>query len=538
MARYAPYPGIPFPLGGTHFVGISGVGPDAAEYAGNDPAHVTQLGVFGYDRITPLAEIQKNRGLSNTMVMAQVPYNGPGGVTPWMAGGGSTVRGVPEKDSVKPFVSTTHDGKPGTYALMADGSVRFVAADVKDEVFKAMATIKGPAPEFFDLDRDAPAIKGPKSLAVKDVAAVTVPKAKPLPAAGGDSGGWQDIGSKELNFSVKMPAAPQVTKLPMPGVGVATMYMAPLASKNLMFMVQAAEVPPAAFAQGPDETLKTFQAGMLAVMKGATVKKESPVSLGKHPGKQFEIDTGGKGGAVVRLYLAAPRVYTVMATGPSLAGAAGDMKRFFDSFKIGPPAEAKTAPTPAEKAAPAAAETPAEPPANTQAATPPPLGWRDYVSKDGRYSVLLPGTPKVTQTVRGAGPLFGPVHNAVVEGQKTFGVRFMDGAPQFKALPPDQQYKMVKDLANPMVVAKKVKSEKAITLAKYAGHEVELEGSNLGSGPVDGVFRFYFVDGRVYLVFAIGPTSSVTATSPDVQRVFDSFKLTTKAKSAPPSGTP
>ena len=105
-----------------------------------------------------LEDIKKGRGLSHTGVMVQVPYNGLAGVTPWMAGGGSTLRGVPETDSVKPFVSTTYNGKAGTYLLMADGSVRFVAADVKDEVFKALCTIKGPA-DVAALDRAAPVVQ-------------------------------------------------------------------------------------------------------------------------------------------------------------------------------------------------------------------------------------------------------------------------------------------------------------------------------------------------------------------------------------------
>jgi hypothetical protein len=153
-ARRAAYPGVPFPLAGTHYVGIGGVGRGAAEYSADNPL----AGVFGYDRATSLEEIRKNRGLAHTAVMVQVPYDGPAGITPWMAGGGSTIRGVPETDSVKPFVSTKLNGKSGTYLLMADGSVRFVGADVKDEVFKAFCTIKGPA-DVANLDREAPAVK-------------------------------------------------------------------------------------------------------------------------------------------------------------------------------------------------------------------------------------------------------------------------------------------------------------------------------------------------------------------------------------------
>src|SRR5205807_1242571 len=105
-ARYTPYPGLPLEAAVTHFVGLSGIGPDAAEYAATDPAMMNKLGVFGYDRGASLDEIRKGRGLANTIVLIRVPHDGPAGVQPWMAGGGSTVRSVPEKDSVEPFLST------------------------------------------------------------------------------------------------------------------------------------------------------------------------------------------------------------------------------------------------------------------------------------------------------------------------------------------------------------------------------------------------------------------------------------------------
>ena len=44
---------------------------------------------------------------------------------------------------MKPFVSEQPDGKKGTIAIMADGSVRFIADNIPDDVFKAMCTIKG-----------------------------------------------------------------------------------------------------------------------------------------------------------------------------------------------------------------------------------------------------------------------------------------------------------------------------------------------------------------------------------------------------------
>lgn len=74
-----------------------------------------------------------------------------------MEGGGSTIRGIPEKDSVKPFVSTQFNGKKGTYVLMLGGSVRFVSDKISDEVLKRLAAIKGGGPPV-NLDQEAPLV--------------------------------------------------------------------------------------------------------------------------------------------------------------------------------------------------------------------------------------------------------------------------------------------------------------------------------------------------------------------------------------------
>jgi flagellar basal body-associated protein FliL len=151
---WVQYPGLREKVGATHFVGLAGIGLDAAEYSANDPAALPKLGMFGYDRETRLVDVAD--GLSNTIALAQVP---PTFKRPWMASGGSTVQGVPETRSVQPFVSTQYNGKKGTYVIMADGSVRFVAENISDEVFKSMVTIKGGETLF--LNREAPIVPRP-----------------------------------------------------------------------------------------------------------------------------------------------------------------------------------------------------------------------------------------------------------------------------------------------------------------------------------------------------------------------------------------
>jgi len=142
-------------LGSTHYVGVAGIGVDAGDYKADDPSVAKKLGVFGYDRTTKVSDVTD--GLANTIYMMEVP---PKYQRPWIAGGGATVMGVPETKSVKPFVHT-HQGRRGVIVLMLDGSVRFIADNVSDEVFKSLCTIKGG--ETVDLEKVAPKVRrGPE----------------------------------------------------------------------------------------------------------------------------------------------------------------------------------------------------------------------------------------------------------------------------------------------------------------------------------------------------------------------------------------
>jgi hypothetical protein len=147
------YPGLPgMPFSATHWVGISGLGMDAAEYMPGNPATDKKLGIFGYDRVTKKEDVKD--GLDKTIALLLVPGDHK---APWLAGGGATVRGVSENDNdgkpIAPFVCTTYpadpdkkskfDGKRGTLAIMADGKVRFIPEDLPAATFRALCTIAG-----------------------------------------------------------------------------------------------------------------------------------------------------------------------------------------------------------------------------------------------------------------------------------------------------------------------------------------------------------------------------------------------------------
>jgi hypothetical protein len=123
-------------LGATHFVGLSGIGDDAAELP-DKPEYANRLGIFGYERETALADVVD--GLDKTIFMIQVR---PNNARPWIRGGGATVQGVSETNSFEAFNCLQPSLDYGAYAIMCDGSIRFVKAGIPDALFKAMVTYK------------------------------------------------------------------------------------------------------------------------------------------------------------------------------------------------------------------------------------------------------------------------------------------------------------------------------------------------------------------------------------------------------------
>jgi prepilin-type processing-associated H-X9-DG protein len=132
-------------VGLAHYVGIAGVGADAARL----PAGDRNAGVFGYDRATKREYIKD--GLATTLMVLETTS----ALGPWCAGGPSTVRGLdpegaPYLGAGGQFGSMHRHTLPGslsgrvtTNALFADGSVRPLTPDVSPRVLEALATIAG-----------------------------------------------------------------------------------------------------------------------------------------------------------------------------------------------------------------------------------------------------------------------------------------------------------------------------------------------------------------------------------------------------------
>jgi hypothetical protein len=145
-------------MGGTNYVGIAGVGRDAPRYDPANTALAKKLGIAGYDWGSKVEEVTD--GLDKTIYLMQTP---PGLQQPWLAGGGATIRGLDEDDPMRGFRHTfgTPGGKEGTFALMGDGSVRFIPGDIKKDKLLAMATRAG-GEDLSDIDTHAPLVSTSK----------------------------------------------------------------------------------------------------------------------------------------------------------------------------------------------------------------------------------------------------------------------------------------------------------------------------------------------------------------------------------------
>jgi hypothetical protein len=153
-----------FPV--THYVGVAGVGADAAELKPGEP----RAGLFGYSRTVRPEDLP--RGAGNTLATLGASRQ----LGPWAAGGKATVRALtkpPYVNGPDGFGSGQPDGMLGG---MADGSVHFISKNIDPEVLEQLASVRGGQATAAALGAEA----GPAAA----VPPRAEPKAAEKPAAG------------------------------------------------------------------------------------------------------------------------------------------------------------------------------------------------------------------------------------------------------------------------------------------------------------------------------------------------------------------
>jgi hypothetical protein len=149
--------------------------------------------------------------------------------------------------------------------------------------------------------------------------------------------------------------------------------------------------------------------------------------------------------------------------------------------------------------------------------------WKAFTSKEGKFKVLMPGTPKQEKLDAESDFGKGVLHMNVVQlGKTMYGANYSDFPAEIKKFPIKQILDSSRDGAVDNLKGKLAK-EKDIKLDKYPGREVQIE---VGEGKQLFRARVYLVDQRLYQVVVFGTKEE--ATSKEAEKFLDSFMLTGK----------
>jgi hypothetical protein len=150
---------------------------------------------------------------------------------------------------------------------------------------------------------------------------------------------------------------------------------------------------------------------------------------------------------------------------------------------------------------------------------------REFTSSEGRFRVLMPGTP--TEQPEGedtfAGPASGKRFLAVVgtpetERYRGYGVSYIDYPERYiRSMSAEKIFKEQKDSVVPSDGS--LVQERTMTISGHRGFELEVawhDGKTV-------VFHMYLVEQRLYMVVAKYPGGT---RPPEVDAFFNSFQLT------------
>jgi hypothetical protein len=149
--------------------------------------------------------------------------------------------------------------------------------------------------------------------------------------------------------------------------------------------------------------------------------------------------------------------------------------------------------------------------------------WIKYNSPEGRYSVLLPGEPKITtqEAAASTGEKFAQYMAASEDSIAVYMVGYFDVAPNMTF-----SFEKARDgfLA---AVKGTLLSEKVISLGGYAGREANVS-ANGGSGIEYLILvRFYQVEKRIYVIqFIVAKSADAAISAGKSAKYFDSFQVT------------
>jgi hypothetical protein len=154
-----------------------------------------------------------------------------------------------------------------------------------------------------------------------------------------------------------------------------------------------------------------------------------------------------------------------------------------------------------------------------------PREWKEFASKEGRFKVLMPGTPKKDKAETESDFGKGVLHmNTAQAGKTIYGANYCDFPAKIRKVPLKQVLDSSRDGAVANLEGKLV-SEKDVRLGKQRvpGREIQID---VAGGKRLFRARVYLVEQRLYQVVVFGTKEA--ATSKETDKFLDSFKLTEK----------
>ena len=273
--------------GACHFVGVTGLGSDAATLDSKDP----RAGVFGATRRATLEQI--GDGAANTIALLGVTER----IGAWGAGGASTTRAL----TAAPYVNGP-DGfgtgqVDGMFAVMADGSVRWISAEVDPRVIEQLATINGGEQvELASLDPGKPPPMPEATNPSVEGSPATAPPSEPAPPTDSVATGEPEVklpddpvaarepGVREVDVSARL--ADRVAAIEIPRVSLA---------RFANFVTRLTTVPCVLDLEALSAAGQTAQATVSAKLQNVSVDELLKQTLAEHDlvARPIQVDVPG-----------------------------------------------------------------------------------------------------------------------------------------------------------------------------------------------------------------------------------------------------
>ena len=148
--------------------------------------------------------------------------------------------------------------------------------------------------------------------------------------------------------------------------------------------------------------------------------------------------------------------------------------------------------------------------------------WISFRMPEGRYTVLMPGTPKLSaqEATAATGEKFPQYIASAADSESgaAYFVGYFDMTPTQTYTLTDGRDGMAKAVNGTVI------GETKVTLSGYPGLDVTISLTSAGTDFVARA-RFYQVERRVYIVQGVIPRTGMTASVEKVAKFFDSFQV-------------